>query len=45
MTWAQARPHHNCLGGGGADEGKSSCLMSRMGVARGEREIARERHP
>ena len=28
--------------GGGADEGKSSCLM---GVARGEREIARERHP
>ena len=31
--------------GGGADEGKSSCLMSRMGVARGERQTARERHP
>ena len=31
--------------GGEADEGKSSCLMSRMGVARGERETTRERHP
>ena len=30
--------------GGGAEEGKSSCLMSRMGVARGERETAHERH-
>ena len=30
---------------GGADEGKSSCLTSRIGVARGERETARDLHP
>ena len=32
-------------GGGGAKDGKSSCLTSRMGVARGERELARARRP
>ena len=31
--------------GGEAEEGKSSCRMPRMGVARGERETARDRHP
>ena len=31
--------------GGETKEGKSSCLMSRIGVVRGERETARERHP
>ena len=31
--------------GGEAEEGKSSCLTPRMGVARGERETARDRHP
>ena len=31
--------------GRGADKGKSSCLTSRMGVAGGERETARDRHP
>ena len=30
---------------GGADEGKSSCLTSRIGVAPGERETARDLHP
>ena len=30
---------------GGADEGKSSCLTSRIGVCRGERETARDLHP
>ena len=30
--------------GGETEEGKSSCLMSRMGVAQGDRETARERH-
>ena len=30
---------------GGADEGKSSCLTSRIGVTRGERETARDLHP
>ena len=30
---------------GGANEGKSSCLTSRIGVARGERETARDLHP
>ena len=31
MTWAPARPHHNCLGkGGGADEGKS-CKVAEPG--------------
>ena len=39
MTWAPAKPR------GETEEGKSSCLMSRMGVARGDRETARERHP
>ena len=28
-----------------AEEGKSSCRMPRIGVARGERETARDRHP
>ena len=32
-------------GEGGADEGKSSCLTSRIGVCRGERETARDLHP
>ena len=31
--------------GGEAEEGKSSCRMPRMGVAHGERETARDRHP
>ena len=31
--------------GGAAKEGKSSCRMPHMGVARGERETARDRHP
>ena len=30
---------------GGADEGKSSCLTSRIGVCRGERETAHDLHP
>ena len=42
---SQASSQLSGEGGGGADEGKSSCLTSRMGVARGERKIARERHP
>ena len=46
MIWAPTRPHHNCVGkGGGANDRKSSCLTSRMGVAHGEPEIARARHP
>ena len=32
-------------GEGGADEGKSSCLTSRIGVCRGERETARDLNP
>ena len=32
-------------GEGGADDGKSSCLTSRIGVCRGERETARDLHP
>ena len=46
MIWVPARSHHSCLGrGGGADEGKSSCLTSRIGVCCGERETARDLHP
>ena len=31
--------------GGEAEKGQSSCLTPRMGVVRGERETALERHP